>query len=79
MRTLSVDGIDDKPKPMRDYFEEMEMGYITELVSRFDDQDCGVETSIEVECPTCYRKQTVDLPFDEGFFFPARAQKRVVR
>lgn len=79
MRTLSIDGIGDKPKAIRDYFEELEMGNITELVSRFDDQDGGVETSIEVECPSCFRQQVVDLPFDEQFFFPARTRKRAVR
>ena len=34
--------------------------------------DCGVDTTIEVECPECFTVQEVELPFDKGFFLPGR-------
>jgi hypothetical protein len=38
------------------------------LRTAFDEVDCGVETTIEVECPECLGVQSVDLPFGPSFF-----------
>ena len=40
------------------------------LMSQFELADCGVETSIEVECPHCFEVQQVDLPLDPSFLWP---------
>ncbi len=37
-----------------------------------DRVDCGVDTTIEIECPECCATQEVDLPFDRTFFMPGR-------
>ena len=42
------------------------------VVDEFDRVDCGVDTTIEIECPECFGTQDVDLPFDKGFFLPGR-------
>ncbi len=41
-------------------------------VDEFDRADCGVDTTIEVECPECREAQDVDLPFDSAFFLPGK-------
>ena len=40
------------------------------FIDTFDRHDCGVETSVEYECPQCDTRDEIDLPFDQGFFFP---------
>ncbi|SDY40876.1 hypothetical protein SAMN05444383_1851, partial [Myxococcus xanthus] len=40
------------------------------LVDEFDAVDCGVDTTLEVECAQCFMRQEVELPFDRGFFLP---------
>jgi len=42
------------------------------LVDEFDRVDCGVDTTLEIECPECFATQEVDLPFDRTFFMPGR-------
>jgi hypothetical protein len=41
-----------------------------EMLRGFDRVDCGVDTTIEVECPACYAVQEIELPFDAGLLFP---------
>jgi hypothetical protein len=43
-----------------------------EAVEAADRVDCGVDTTIEVECPECREVQDVDLPFDSAFFLPGK-------
>ena len=45
---------------------------LTKLPVRPDRVDCGVDTTIEVECPECREAQDVDLPFDSAFFLPGK-------
>ncbi|MBK7537568.1 MAG: hypothetical protein IPI49_19790 [Myxococcales bacterium] len=71
-RTWQIDGVDDKDK--RRAIEDLELRDATFLLGEFDRVDCGVETSIEVECPTCLAVQAVELPFDKGFFLPGKAK-----
>jgi hypothetical protein len=58
------------------FLEEMPLGDANELIENFDEVDCGVETTIEIECPECYALSDVTLPFDQNFFFPSRQSSR---
>jgi len=71
-RCVEVEGIPDKDK--RRFFEDLSMRDADFLLDEFDRVDCGVETTIEVECPECYAKQSVQLPFDQSFFLPGKAR-----
>jgi len=72
-RTLEVEGIDPKDtRAKRAFFEDLSMGDADFLTDEFDRADCGVETSIDVECPECFAEQTVDIPFGPTFFMPGR-------
>jgi hypothetical protein len=69
-RVLDIDGVDAKAK--RPFLEELTMRDADFLVDEFDRVDCGVDTTIEIECPACFHTQEVELPFDKGFFLPGK-------
>jgi hypothetical protein len=72
LRVVEIEGVADKDR--RRFLEDVELGDLAALLDAFEEVDGGVETSIEVECPSCGGVQDVDLPFERGFFFP-RARK----
>ncbi len=69
-RVLEVDGVD--PKDKRAFLEDLTLRDADFLVDEFDRVDCGVDTTIEVECPECREVQDIDLPFDSAFFLPGK-------
>lgn len=69
-RVLDIDGVE--PKAKRQFLEELSMRDADFLVDEFDRVNCGVDTTIEIECPECFSTQEVDLPFDRAFFLPGR-------
>jgi hypothetical protein len=75
LRIVENEGVADSDK--RKFLDDMEMADAPALLDRFDEADGGVETSIEVECPSCMGVQEVQLPFERGFFLPrGKAQGR---
>ena len=56
----------------RKYLEDCEFGGLLDLLETIDKHNCGVETSIEVECPHCGGLEDVQLPFGRGFFVPSK-------
>ncbi|WAM28309.1 T4 family baseplate hub assembly chaperone [Myxococcus sp. NMCA1] len=71
-RVLDVDGVDARDK--RRFLEDLSLRDADFLVDEFDRVDCGVDTTLEVECPECFMRQEVELPFDRGFFLPGQAR-----
>lgn len=69
-RVLEVEGVD--PKDKRSFLEDLTLRDADFLVDEFDRVDCGVDTTIEIECPECREVQDVDLPFDSAFFLPGK-------
>ena len=69
-RVLEIDGVE--PRAKRQFLDELTMRDADFLVDEFDRVDCGVDTTIEIECPECFTTQEVELPFDKGFFLPGR-------
>jgi hypothetical protein len=69
-RVLGIDGVD--PKDKRAFLEDLTLRDADFLVDEFDRVDCGVDTTIEVECTECREVQDVDLPFDSAFFLPGK-------
>jgi hypothetical protein len=74
MRVVEIEGVADKDR--RRFLEDVELGDLAALLDAFEREDGGVETSIEVECPSCGGVQDVDLPFERGFFFPRARRER---
>lgn len=54
------------------WLEDLEFADMRNLLDAFDEHDCGVETSIEIECPYCADVQETQLPFEAGFFLPRK-------
>jgi len=73
LRIVEIEGVADKER--RAFLDEMEMADATALLDRFEEADGGVETTIEVECPSCFGVQEVELPFERGFFLPRAKEK----
>jgi hypothetical protein len=69
-RILDIEGADARNR--RAFVEDLSMADADFLHTEFDRVDCGVETSIEIECPECWATQEVELPFDRGFFLPSK-------
>jgi len=69
-RVLEIEGVD--PKDKRAFLEDLTLRDADFLVDEFDRVDCGVDTTIEVECPDCREVQDIDLPFDSAFFLPGK-------
>ena len=69
-RVVEVEGVE--PRERRRFSEDLTMRDEDFLVDEFDRVDCGVDTTIEIECPECFATQEVDLPFDRSFFMPGK-------
>ena len=77
LRIVEIEGVADKDR--RRFLEDVELADLTALLDAFEHVDGGIETSIEVECPSCQAVQDVDLPFERGFFFPRARKERPTR
>jgi hypothetical protein len=69
-RVIDIDGVD--PRDKRRFLEDLSLRDADFLFDEFDRVDCGVDTTVEVECPECFLVQDVDLPFDRSFFLPGK-------
>lgn len=73
LRIVEIEGLADKEK--RAFLDEMEMADAAALLDKFEEVDGGVETTLEVECPSCLGVMEVELPFERGFFLPRAKEK----
>lgn len=80
MRIIEIEGVEPgkRNEGITEYLEELSLADLAALLDRFDDADCGVETTIEIECPECSTIQEVDLPFDSAFFFPRKGSAEII-
>jgi hypothetical protein len=69
IRVEGLDGSEDFDARV-EWLEDLDGSCHRKLLRGFDAVDCGVETSIEVECQACMAVQGVELPFDETFLMP---------
>lgn len=55
------------------WLEALDLDVLSELVEKLDEHDCGVETTIERECPHCQNIMDVIIPLGgQEFFLPKR-------
>ncbi len=73
-RIVEIEGVE--PRDKHRFLEELSMSDAALLISEFDKVDCGVDTTIESECPECCAVQDVELPFDQTFFMPGKKSVR---
>lgn len=72
-RIVEIEGVE--PRAKKEFLDDLPLGDACALLDRFDEADCGVETSIEIECPECFAQQALDLPFGPEFFLPRKTTK----
>jgi hypothetical protein len=73
LRVVEIERVENGHK--RRFLEDLDVADAEHLRCAFDQADCGVETTIEVECPECLLVQDVELPFDRGFFLASKPKK----
>jgi len=50
------------------YMQDLDIGDFDQLAYEMERADCGVDTSIEVECPSCARLMEQEVGFGKDFF-----------
>lgn len=73
LRIVAVEGVEGKDK--RKWLDDLELRDHRDMLDAFDEHDGGIETEIEVECPSCGHIFPIDLPFGREFFLPRRRRK----
>jgi hypothetical protein len=74
LRVIEIEGVPESQK--RRFLEDLDVADAEHLRAAFDEVDCGVETTIEVECPECLGVQDVELPFGPSFFLAPKQTSR---
>jgi hypothetical protein len=66
-----IEGITDKSQiqQLARRLPIQDVAYIRDLVNT---PPFGVDTDVDMICPSCYAEYTVDLPLESNFFFPRR-------
>lgn len=72
-RLFEIEGVSG-PDRVR-YIEDLELAEVVRIGEVLDETDCGVETSIDVECMACGAPSRVQLPFETRDFWLPRKQK----
>lgn len=69
-RILEIEGVhgNDKLK----FLDDLDMGDANAVLAVLDENDGGVESTIEVECPACANVEEMNLPFGKEFWVPLK-------
>ncbi len=69
-RIVEIQGVhgNDKLK----FLDDLDMGDANAVLGILDDNDGGVDSDIDVQCPACGEVETVALPFGKEFWVPTR-------
>jgi hypothetical protein len=78
-RIVSVQGVEDKKGELAKFLDDLEMPDLMMLIETFDEQDGGVETTIDVVCQACGLQQEVELPLGRDFYLPRKKRRRTSR
>lgn len=77
---VRIDGIDKKEREKRQAFlEDLPIRDINALKIDIERNDCGLDTTIEVECPVCEMSWEIELPFGRELFAPSDPNRRAKR
>lgn len=72
-RTTEIEG--ERMKTMK-FFNELEAMDRIAFTEHMDEHDCGVHTTIEVECDSCFARFETDLPMGLDFFLPRKTSSK---
>lgn len=72
-RIVEITGV--HPNDKLGWLDQLDLGAANEVLGILDQNDGGVESTIEVECPQCGDVQEMNLPFGKEFWVPSRMRK----
>jgi len=72
LRTVEIEG---EKAVTRKFFDELPGSDAAAFRGEVKDKECGVETTIVVECPDCGNSFDLDLPIGPDFFLPRGTTK----
>jgi hypothetical protein len=78
VRLLEVDGVDKHGFGIIHWIEELDAGVPDEISEILDEYDCGLDTTLDVICESCFYQQDIALPLD-GSFFQRPSKKKAKR
>lgn len=70
-----TDKIENEKMKTSDFFLDLEAEDIIAFQEDLDSKNCGVDTELELECPSCYKKFEMELPITKDFFLPKNLKK----
>ena len=73
MRITGIEGVESNDLTKR--IVDMEISDLMPLIDVFDEHDCGVDGTLDVECEECGGVQEMQVPFEGEFFFPRSGRK----
>lgn len=72
LRVTEIEDTGQGKRPQRGFLKSLGSYDRTYLRQEMDKNDCGVDTTIKVECPDCLADFETELPMDENFYLPSR-------
>lgn len=69
-RMVDVKGLEKKEWDA--WMDDLEFADLRDFLTALDENDGGVDTTIEVYCPHCGFDWEIDLPFGKAFFMPPK-------
>jgi len=76
-RVKSIEGLDTSR--IEEYLSGLGMGEIQNLSLQMDEVDGGLETEIEIRCPSCHLEWPIELPLDLVAMFSLRRKTNMAR
>lgn len=73
MQIKEIDGVKDVAHFIKEEMSSYDAHFFR---GHSDEVNCGVDTTIGVECQFCYKQMEIDIPFDAGFIFPKSVSGR---
>lgn len=73
MRTTAIEG---EPMVALKFFEKLAGADAEAMWADINEKDCGVVTSVEIECPKCESVNDINLPLDPTFLLPPKRVKK---
>lgn len=71
----NIDGIDNKAE-LKILLKNLPINDLSHIRNCINDPPFGVDTNIEIVCPSCLHDFEVDLPLEANFFFPRRKKAK---
>ena len=70
-----IDGINDKTE-LQILLKNLPINDVSYIRGVINEPPFGVDTKIEIHCPSCSAEFSIDLPLETNFFFPRRKREK---